>query len=196
MAGCLQGFTIALLAADGVSQVVLETSGEVVRQAGARTQLLSLTTGYIESLDSDRGPGCTHSVERTVAQAKADEYDALLLVPGTMKPNQLSSDDIVLSFVRDFITSGKPVAVVCHGAWTLLEAGVARSRALPSQVTLRALRQTGASILDGEPISPHILRAFYRSIVDEFARLAGQPTAGLAQENQHRWTQSMVLPTL
>ena len=174
MTECLQGFTIALLATDGVSQVVLEAAGEAMRQAGAQTRLLSPKAGHIESLDRELDPGPTYPVQQTVAQAAADEYDALLLVPRTMKPDQLSSDDVVLSFVRDFITSGKPVGVVCNGAWTLLEAGVARSRRLPSHLTVRALRQTGASILDDEPISPHNLRAFYRTIVEEFARSAGQ----------------------
>jgi protease I len=171
MTECLQGLRIALLAADGVGQTELDASVDAVRQAGAQTRLLSLRTGQIESLDRDLGPGRTYTVDQTVGEAAVDEYDALLMVPGMVKPHQLSSDDDVVEFVRGFITSGKPVGVVCRGAWTLLEAGVARCRNLPSYVTMRAVRQTGASILDGE-VSPQVLRGFYGTIVEEFARLA------------------------
>jgi protease I len=166
---------IALVAADGVGQIELDASGEAVRRAGAQTQLLSLRSGHIESLDKDLEPGRTYAVDRTVAQATVDEYEALLLVPGMVKSEQLSSHDLVVSFVRDFITSGKPVGIVCHGAWTLLEAGVARGQSLPLSVTMRAQRQTGSAVLRGELVSPRELRAFYSTIVEEFARLTRQP---------------------
>ena len=184
MAECLQGLRIALLAADGVGQTELDASGEAVRQAGAQTQLLSLRAGQIESTNTDLEPGRTYTVDQTVAQAAVGEYEALLMVPGRVESHQLSSDDVVVAFVRDFITSGKPVGVVCHGAWTLLEAGVARGRSLPSHVTMRALRQTGASILDGEVVSPRELRAFYSTIVEEFARLAGPASASAGETEQ------------
>jgi protease I len=111
-----------------------------------------------------------------VAHATVDEYEALLMVPGMVNSDQLSGDEAVVALVHDFITSGKPVGVVCRGAWTLLEAGVARGRSLPWHVTTRALRQTGASILDGEVISPQEVRAFYSTMVEAFARL-GPPHA-------------------
>lgn len=174
MTECLQGLRIALLAADGVGQTELDWSGDAVRRAGAQTQLLSLRTGQIESLDEDLDPCRVYTVDRAVADASADEYEALLLLPGMVRSHQLSSHDSVVSFVGDFISLGKPVGVVCHGTWTLLEAGVARGQSLPSYLTIRSLRQTGASILDGEPPSPHALRAFYSTIVEEFARLSKQ----------------------
>ncbi|WP_406816132.1 DJ-1/PfpI family protein [Mycobacterium sp. M23085] len=87
---------------------------------------------------------------------------------------RLSGDDTVVAFVGDFIASGQPVAVVCHGAWTLLEAGVARGRTSPSYLTTRALRKNGAAILDGGLVSSQALRAFYSTIVEEFARLVPQ----------------------
>jgi protease I len=191
MPECLQGLRIALLAADGVGQIELEASGEAVRHAGAQTQLLSLRTGHIESLDTDLGPGRTYTVDQTVAQATVDEYEALLLVPGTVKSDRLSSDDLVVSFVRDFITSGKPVGIVCYGAWTLLEAGVARGQSLPLSATMRAQRKTGVSVLRGELISPRELSAFYSTIVDEFARLTRQPAPASAE---HAWARVAVLP--
>lgn len=187
MAGCLQGLRIALLAADGVGQTALDSSGDAVRQAGAQTQLLSLRTGQIESLNEKLDPGRTYTVDQAVAQASVDEYEALLLLPGMVRSHQLSSHDSVVSFVGDFITLGKPVGVVCHGTWTLLEAGVARGQSLPSYLTIRSLRQTGASILDGETDSPHVLRAFYSTIVQEFARILGQfaPLSGKENEGPH-----------
>ena len=177
MAECLQGLRIALLAADGVGQIELEASGEAVRHAGARTQLVSLRTGHIESLDKDHGPGRTYTVDQTVAEATVDEYEALLLLPGTVKSDRLSSDDRVVSLVRDFITSGKPVGIVCYGAWTLLEAGVAEGPGLPLSMTTRARRKTGASLLTDDLIPPLQRRAFYSTIVEEFARLLRPPAS-------------------
>ena len=108
MAECLQGLRIAMLAADGVGQVELEASGEAVRQAGAQTQLLSLRTGHIESLDKDLGPGSTYTVDQTVAEATVDEYDALLLLPGTVKSDRLSSDDRVVCLGESRATLERP----------------------------------------------------------------------------------------
>jgi len=194
MTECLQGLRIALLAADGVGQIELEASGEAVRHAGAQTQLLSLRTGHIESLDTDLEPGRTYTVDQTVAQATANEYEALLMLPGTVKSDRLSSHDLVVSFVRDFITSGKPVGIVCYGAWTLLEAGVARGQSLPLTATMRAQRKAGASVLRGELISPRELSAFYSTIVDEFARLSRQPAPASAERTEDAWARVAVLP--
>ena len=198
MAGCLEGFTIAVLAADGVCQVVLETSGEVVRQAGARTQLLSLQ-GRAHRIA--RQPIATRAARtassRRWPKRKPTNTTPLLLLPGSIKAQPAFQRTTSCS--RSCVTSSRRESrsrVVCHGAWTLLEAGVARSRALPSHLTMRALRQTGASILDGEPISPYILRAFYHTIVDEFARLNRAGHCRTDPENEHRWTRPMVSPTL
>ena len=183
----LQGLRIALLAADGVGQVELEASGEAVRQAGAQTQLLSLRTGHIASLDNDLAPGPTYIVDQTVAQATVDDYEALLMLPGTLKSDRLSSDDRVVSLVRDFITSGKPVGIVCYGAWTLLEAGVARGQSLPLSATMRAKRTTGTSLLRGELVSPREQRAFYSTIAKEFARITRQPAPSSAEDSEYVW---------
>jgi len=189
----LQGLKIAMLAADGVGQIELDASGEAVRYAGARTQLVSLRTGHIQSLDNALGPGRTYPVDRTLAQATVDDYEALLLVSGVGKSERLSSDDLVAAFVRDFITSGKPVGIVCYGAWTLLEAGVARGQSLPLPLTMRARRQTGAAVLAGELVSPRELRAFYSTIVDEFARLTRQHTTTSAERIEQAWARVTAL---
>ncbi|BBZ47208.1 DJ-1/PfpI family protein [Mycobacterium parmense] len=187
MAEYLRGSRIALLAADGVGQTELDAAGDAVRQAGAHTQLLALRAGQIQSLNEDLEPARVYTVDRAVGEASVDEYEALLLLPGMVRSHQLSSHDSVVSFVGDFITLSKPVGVVCPGTWTLLEAGVARGRSLPSALTIRSLRQTGASVLDGESLSPHVLRAFYSTIVQEFARLLRQfaPLSGEEGEGPH-----------
>jgi protease I len=187
MAEYLQGLRIALVATNGVGQTELEASGEVVRDAGAQTQLLSLRAGHIESLDEGLEPGPTYTVDQTVDQAIVEEYDALLLVPGTLKSDRLSSEDVVVSFVRDFITSGKPVGIVCYGAWTLLEAGVAWGQRLPLSVTMHARRKTGASLLADERISPLERRALYSTVVKEFARLLRPPASASAEETESTW---------
>lgn len=184
MAEYLQGSRIALLAADGVGQTELDASGDAVRRAGAHTQLLSLRSGQIQSLDEELDPARVYTVDRAVAEASVDDYEALLLLPGMVESHQLSSHDRVVSLVGDFIRLGKPVGVVCHGSWTLLEAGLARGQSLPSYLTIRSLRQTGASILDGEPASPHALRAFYSTIVQEFARLFRELAPGSCEEGE------------
>jgi protease I len=189
MSANLQGFKIALLAPDGVGQIELETCGEAARQAGAQTQLVSLQPGQIESLNSDLDPVRTYPVDQTVEQATVGEYDALLLVPAMIKPRQLSGDDTVVSLVRDFIMSGKPVGVICHGTWTLLESGVARGRSLPSYLTMQALRKTGACLLAGTRVSSRDLRAFYSTIVEEFARLPRKPAPASVEEIDHPWAQ-------
>jgi protease I len=191
MTECLQGLRIALLATDGVGQVELEASGEAVRHAGAQTQLLSLQSGHIESVDHDLRPGPIYTVDQTVAQATVDEYEALLLLPGPVKSGRLSSDDRVVSFVLDFIASGKPVGIVCYGAWTLLEAGLARGQSLPWSATMRAQRKTGASVLMGELVSAREQLAFYSTIVKEFARLTRQPVSS-AEETEPAWAQAAV----
>jgi|GEM_PF-2040915 protease I len=192
VAECLQGLKIALLAADGVRQIELEAPGEAMRRAGAQTQLLSLEAGQIESLDEDLDPGRRYTVDQTVANATVDQYDALLLVPGLLKPDQLSNDDTVVSFVRDFITFGKPVGIVCRGGWTLLESGVARGRSLATYLTIPTLRKTGAAILDGELVSPQDLRAFYSTIAEELTSLFPPVVPASAEQTEHTWAAGRV----
>jgi protease I len=149
--------------------------------------LLSLRAGHIESLDEGLQPGPTYTVDQTVAQATVEDYDALLLVPGTLKSDRLSSEDVVVCFVSDFVTSGKPVGIVCYGAWTLLEAGVAWGQRAPLSVTMRARRKTGASLLTDELVSPLERRALYSTIAKEFARLLHPPAPGSAEGTESTW---------
>lgn len=180
MANTLQGRRIAILAADGVERVELESPRDAVQDAGGETELLSLKAGEIQARNNDLESAGTFSVERAVADASVDDYDALLLPGGTVNPDKLRMDQTAVSFVRDFVASGKPVAAICHGPWTLVEAGVAEGRTLTSYPSLRTdLRNAGATVVDEEVAidgnlissrSPDDLPAFCSAIVEKFAQ--------------------------
>lgn len=186
MVTTLQGKRIAILAADGVERVELERPREAVHQAGGHTELLSPKTGEIQARNNDLESAGTFTVDRAVSAAAVDDYDALLLPGGTVNPDKLRIDDAAVSFVRDFVGSGKPVGVICHGPWTLVEAGVAKGRTLTSYPSLRTdLRNAGAEVVDEEVAidgnlissrSPDDLPAFCQAIVEQFAKTrAGAP---------------------
>jgi protease I len=180
MANTLQGRRIAILATDGVERVELEAPREAVQDAGGETELLSLKAGEIQARKNDLESAGTFTVDRVVADASVNDYDALLLPGGTVNPDKLRIDDTAVAFVRDFVGSGKPVAAICHGPWTLVEAGVAEGRNLTSYPSLRTdLRNAGATVVDEEVVidgnlissrSPDDLPAFCSAIVEEFAR--------------------------
>jgi protease I len=119
MASELQGKTIAILAADGVEQVELEQPRQAVQDAGAVTELLSIKPGEIQAVNHDIHPSVTFTVDRLVGEASAGDYDALILPGGAVNPDNLRQNEAAVGFVRDFVTSGKPVGVICHGPWTL-----------------------------------------------------------------------------
>ena len=157
MAECLQGLKIVLLAADGVGQVELEASGEVVPQAG-RTQLLSLQAGHIESVDSELGNG-PHVHRRSNAgpsNGRRIRGVAAAAGPGEVRVGfPATTKSANLWCLRSSTTSRKPVGIVCYGAWTLLEKQEwPGGKTLPSSGTMRAQRKTGASVLMGELVSP------------------------------------------
>ncbi|MET0703235.1 MAG: type 1 glutamine amidotransferase domain-containing protein [Mycobacterium sp.] len=180
MANTLQGKRIAILAADGVERVELDTPRKALQDAGGETELLSLKAGEIQARNNDLESAGTFTVDRVVADASINDYDALLLPGGTVNPDKLRIDDTAVSFVRAFVSSGKPVAAICHGPWTLVEAGVARGRTLTSYPSVRTdLRNAGATVVDDEVVidgnlissrSPDDLPAFCNAIVDAFAQ--------------------------
>jgi protease I len=125
VANTLQGRNVAILAADGVERIELEQPRDAVQQEGAYTVLLSLKSGEIQAMNHDVEAAGTFGVDRMVSDASVDDYDALLLPGGTVNPDKLRIDTAAVTFVRDFANSGKPVGVICHGPWTLINAGVA-----------------------------------------------------------------------
>jgi protease I len=179
MADELRDLKIAILATDGVEQVELEQPRDAVRDAGAQAELLSLDDGEIQAMNSDLEPADTFSVDRKVGDVAVDDYDGLLLPGGTCNPDRLRMDDQAVSFVREFVTSGKPVAAICHGPWTLVEADVVRGRRLTSFPSVRTdLGNAGATVVDEEVViddniitsrNPDDLPAFCEAIVRELS---------------------------
>ena len=179
MADELRDLKIAILATDGVEQVELEQPRDAVRDAGAQAELLSLDDGEIQAMNGDLEPADTFSVDRKVGDVAVDDYDGLLLPGGTCNPDRLRMDDQAVSFVREFVTSGKPVAAICHGPWTLVEADVVRGRRLTSFPSVRTdLGNAGATVVDEEVViddniitsrNPDDLPAFCEAIVRELS---------------------------
>jgi protease I len=184
MAGELNGRRVAILAADGVERVELEQPRQALEDAGAQIELLSINSGSIAARNNDLEDAGSFEVDRTVGSASAEEYDALLLPGGTVNPDKLRMEPEAVDFVRTFVESGKPTASICHGPWTLVEAGVVLGRRLTSFPSLRTdLRNAGAEVVDEQVVtdgnlttsrSPDDLPAFCERIVQEFAR---QPAA-------------------
>ncbi|OBH84964.1 type 1 glutamine amidotransferase domain-containing protein [Mycobacterium scrofulaceum] len=182
MSNELQGKRVAILAADGVEKVELEQPRAALKDAGAQVELLSLKTGEIQARNHDLEPAGTFTVDRAVSDASVSEFDGLVLPGGTVNPDKLRLDNSAVSFVRDFVASGKPVAAICHGPWTLVEAGVAEGRTLTSYPSIRTdLRNAGANVVDEEVVvdgnlissrSPSDLPAFCATIVNQFAHAA------------------------
>jgi deglycase len=179
MPNSLQGRKVAILAADGVEKIELEQPRATLGQEGAQVQLLSLKTGEIQARNHDLEPAGTFDVDRAVSDASVDEFDALVLPGGTVNPDKLRLDDSAVSFVRDFVNSGKPVAAICHGPWTLVEAGVVAGRKLTSYPSIRTdIRNAGGRVVDEEVVvdrnlvtsrSPADLEAFCSAIVEQLA---------------------------
>lgn len=179
MSAVLQDRTIAILAADGVERVELEEPRNSVVAAGGTVIVLSIRSGEIAAREHDLSPAGTLHVDREVGTASVDDYDALVLPGGTVNPDKLRADADAVDFVRAFVRSGKPVAAICHGPWTLAEAGVLQGRTVTSYRSIRTdLRNAGAHVLDEELVidhnlitsrSPEDLPAFCRAIVDNVA---------------------------
>jgi protease I len=179
MSDRLQGKKIAFLTAnEGVEQVELTEPLSAVRDAGAETELLAPETGEVQAFNHlDKGD--TFEVDRAVGEADASEYDGLVLPGGVANPDQLRAKPEALEFVRRFFEAGKPVGVICHGPWTLIDAGVAEGRTLTSWPSLQTdLRNAGANWVDEEvhvdqglvsSRKPDDIPAFNSKIVEEFA---------------------------
>lgn len=179
MSNELQGKRIAILATDGVEKVELEQPRAALQQAGAETEVLSLKPGEIQAREHDLEPAGTFTVDRVVSDASVAEFDGLVLPGGTVNPDKLRLDATAVSFVRDFVGSGKPVGAICHGPWTLVEAGVAAGRTLTSYPSIRTdLRNAGARVVDEEVVvdgnlitsrSPSDLPAFCSTLIEQLA---------------------------
>ena len=188
MATTLNGRRVAILAADGVERVELERPRQALEDAGARTDVVSITSGEIKARDHDLEDAGTFAVDQLVGAVSVDDYEALLLPGGTVNPDKLRMEPAAVKFVRDFVRSGKPVASMCHGPWNFVEADVARGRRLSSWPSVRTdLRNAWAEVVDEEVVtdgnittsrSPDDLPAFCERIVQEFAGAPQSAGAG------------------
>ena len=178
MSDRLQGKKIAFLTSnEGVEQVELTEPLQAVREAGAEAELLAPEAGEVQAFNH-HDKGDTFDVDRPVGEAEASEYDGLMLPGGVANPDQLRTKPEALEFVRGFFAAGKPVGVICHGPWTLIDAGVIKGRTLTSWPSLETdLRNAGAEWVDEEVVTdnglvtsrkPDDLDAFNAKIVEEF----------------------------
>ena len=152
---------------------------EAVEAAGAVTDLLSVSDGEIQAVNNDIEPADAFTVDMLVKDASIDQYDALLIPGGAVNPDTLRADADALEFVRAFVESERPVGVICHGPWLLVEADVVRGRTLTSFPSVRTdLRNAGATVVDKEVViddglvtsrSPADLPAFCDALVEQFA---------------------------
>ena len=148
MAQMLKGKKVAILAADMFERVELEEPRKALEEAGADVEVVSLEEGEIKGFDH-LDPANTVKVDRTVEEVSPDDYDALVIPGGVGNPDQLRGDENAVSFVREFHRSGKPMAVICHGPWVLVEAGVVRGKKLTSWPTLQTdIRNAGGEWVD------------------------------------------------
>jgi protease I len=178
MANELQGKKIAFLATDMVEQVELTEPWKAVQEAGGAPELVSMKSGKIQAFKHyDKAD--TFKVDKTVEEVSASDYDALVQPGGVGNPDTLRTDENAVNFVREFFEQGKPVAVICHGPWMLVEAGVVRGRTVTSWPSLETdIRNAGGNWVDEEvhvdnglvtSRKPDDLPAFNKKLVEEFA---------------------------
>jgi protease I len=177
----LKGRNIAFLVAqEGVEEVELTVPREAVEDAGATTHLIAPEAGTVQAfnhLDKSR----TFAVDRTLAQIDVDDYDGLVLPGGVANPDQLRCDERAIRFVQEVFAAGKPVGVICHGPWTLVEADLVRGRTITSWPSLQTdIRNAGGHWVDQEVVvddglvssrKPDDLPAFCAKLVEELAAI-------------------------
>ncbi len=174
----LDGKRVAILVAEGFEQVEMTGPRKALDEAGAQTKIVSPAKGEVQGWNhfshADR-----FKVDVPLEQANANDFDALMLPGGVANPDQLRMNPKAVQFVRSFFEEGKPIGVICHGPWTLIEAGVVDGRSITSWPSLKTdLENAGAKWVDQEVVvdrglvssrNPKDIPAFNRKIVEEFA---------------------------
>ncbi|HET7452103.1 MAG TPA: type 1 glutamine amidotransferase domain-containing protein [Thermoanaerobaculia bacterium] len=178
MANKIEGMRVAILATEGFEQSELLEPREALEDAGAAAEIVSPETGKIRGWKQGDW-GKKVDVDVPLDEADADRYDALLLPGGVMNPDKLRMNPRAVSFVKSFVDAGKPIAAICHGPWTLIEAGAVRGRRVTSWPSLRTdLTNAGARWVDEEVVAdrglvtsrkPDDLPAFNRKMLEEFS---------------------------
>lgn len=175
----LQGKRVAFLATDGVEEVEYTEPRSTAERAGAQVELISIKPGSIQSMQQDINKGNMYPVDRTVSQANPDDYDALVLPGGVVNPDRLRMNREAVAFALAFFAQAKPVAAICHGPWTLVEADVLGGRTVTSFPSLRTdIVNAGGIWVDAEVTvdsglvtsrSPSDLPAFCGQMVEEIS---------------------------
>ena len=177
--GTLSNRNIAVLSANGFEESELTSPVERLKEEGANVHIISLEAGKIQGMKNDKDWTIEVDVDKTVTEANADEYHGLLIPGGVLNPDSLRKDEGALAFVKSFFADGKPVAAICHGPQTLINAEVVEGRKLTSVKNIsKDLINAGALWSDEEVVvdqglvtsrTPADLPAFNDKIVEEFA---------------------------
>src|SRR5665213_1927085 len=180
----LKNKKIAILATDGFEQSELFEPKKALEEAGATIKIISLKSGVIKAWNTSDW-GKTIPVDITVKSANADDYDALILPGGVMNPDKLRMNETAVEFVRAFGQAGKPIAAICHGPWTLIEAGMVSGRQMTSWPSLKTdLINAGADwvnqevAVDGGIVTsrrPADIPAFVKKLIEEILAGSNRP---------------------
>jgi protease I len=178
MADELRGKRVAAIVDNGFEQVELTEPRKALQDAGATVDVISPQSGSVKGWEHTKW-GDDVPVDRTLTEARSNDYDALLLPGGVMNPDKLRMNPEAVRFVKTFVDSGKPIAAICHGPWTLIEAGAVQGRTMTSWPSLQTdLKNAGAHWVDQECVVDHGLvtsrkpddiPAFNRKMIEEFA---------------------------
>lgn len=178
MARNIIGLRVAALATDGVEQVELAKPMAALRNAGAKVEVVSLKTGSIQGMNHDE-KGDKLPVDAALSSAKPEQFDALLLPGGVANPDKLRADPAAVAFVKHFVQAGKPIGAICHGPWTLIEAGAVKGRTMTSWPSLKTdLANAGAKWVDRDCVvdgvlvtsrNPDDIPAFNRHLLEVFS---------------------------
>jgi protease I len=154
----LDGMKIACVATNGFEFVELDKPKKALEKAGATVEVISPEAGEIQGVDHDEKHPEKTPVDKTFSEAVPDEYDALLLPGGVANPDHLRLSDDAISFIKHFIDEGKPIAAICHGPWTLINAGGVDGKTMTSWPSLQAdLENAGAAWVDQEVVRDGML---------------------------------------
>jgi protease I len=176
----LQGKIVAILLAPvGTEQAEYTEPKKAVEDAGGTVEVIGIQTGDAQTMNSDVNPGETFTVEKTFSEVSADEYDGLVIPGGTVGADTLRAEEDAVNFIHSFFEQGKPVGVICHGPWTLVEADVVSGRTLTSYPSLQTdILNAGGNWVDEEVVvdqglvtsrNPDDLPAFCAKVVEEIA---------------------------
>jgi protease I len=182
--GELDGMKVAMLVTDGFERVELTEPRKALDEAGATTVLVSPKDDEVKAWEHADWGGI-YPVDKSLASADAKDFDALVLPGGVLNPDKLRMDRDAVAFVRAFFDQGKPVAAICHGPWTIVEAGCAEGRRIASWPSLKTdLANAGAEwvddpvVVDGNLVSsrkPDDIPAFNREAIKLFRQHSRQP---------------------